>query len=996
MTYIAIIVLGFVSIAKLPVSLMPDIDIPEINIQLSYENSSARELENSIVKPLRTQLLQVSHLKDIKSETRNGQAVIRLIFDFGTNINLAYIETNEKIDATINMLPRNMERPKVVKANSSDIPVFQMNISLKADSADIKQMLELSEFCSSVIQKRIEQFPEVAMVDITGLLSPQVNIVTDSKLLKNLNISNKDIEYAIISNNYEIGNFLINDGQYQYNISFSNTLKDIEDIKKIRIKVNNSVFRLDEIADISIHAQKQLGMFSSNGKQAINMRIIKQSNAKINDLKYVIDKLIHEFSSSYKELDFEIANDQTKLLTYSIENLKQSLMYGGLLAFLLMFLFLKNIKSPFLIGISIPTSLIVSMLFFFIFNISINIISLSGLILGVGMMIDNSIIVIDNINQHYQKNNNIANSCINGTNEVIRPLLSSVLTTSAVFLPLIFLSGISGALFYDQAVAISTSLFASFVISITLLPTAYNILHRHIKFTKLDSYISKINILKYDNSYQKGFNLVFKHKAVFISIIILLTFSSVILFKYIPKQKLPTISRNDIVLNIDWNENITIFENNKRLNNLLNNHKKHINQYYCLIGNQQYYLNRNINLNQSESEVYIKFYDKSKIIYFKKEIHKYLKLKYPDSKITFSNSENIFDQIFNTNETYLELRVRNMQNAITPDYKDIKALISNINSENELVGNLQLNEYIYINIEHEKLLIYDVDYQMLYSKLKSLFNQNKISTLKSFQKYIPIYIGFDESNIYNILNNSLIKNKKNVYIPLNSLISTTTKNSYKTITSGKDGEYLPLVVNIAEKNIEYYQQYINKKFEMFKNLNYKLSGYSFDNKNIFNELIWVLVISILLLYFILAAQFESLIQPFIVLLEIPIDISGVFIMLFIFGSSLNLMSGIGIVVMSGIIINDSILKIDTINKIRNTNVSLIEAIKQAGHRRLESILMTSITTILALLPFLFQSGMGVELQLPLALSVIGGMLIGTIVSLYFIPLAYWFIYRKSS
>ncbi|HYQ57831.1 MAG TPA: efflux RND transporter permease subunit, partial [Draconibacterium sp.] len=434
MTFVSILVLGIASLTKLPVSLMPDIDIPKITVHAQYPNHSAQELEQTVAKPLRQQLMQVAHLADIKSESCDGSCIIELDFEYGSDIDFVFIEVNEKIDRAINNLPREIQRPRVIKASATDIPVFYLNLTLKNQSeTSIKsndlfpvtqEFTELSNFSSQVIQKRIEQLQEVAMVDVSGQVFPELLIVPDNKKIEALQIKLADIEQAIRANDIDLGNLIIRDGQYQYNIRFESTLRTLKDIENIYFKIDDRLLQLKDIAQVIQHPAKRQGMVTANGKDAITMAVIKQSDAQMRDLKLRINKLIEHFQNDYPNIDFEISRNQTLLLDYSISNLQQSLILGGFLAFLLMFFFLKDLRSPFLIGITIPASLVISLLCFYIAGISINIISLSGLILGVGMMIDNSIIVIDNISQHRERGKNIWQACADGTNEVFRPLLS--------------------------------------------------------------------------------------------------------------------------------------------------------------------------------------------------------------------------------------------------------------------------------------------------------------------------------------------------------------------------------------------------------------------------------------------------------------------------------------------------------------------------------------------------------------------------------------------
>ena len=301
-----------------------------------------------------------------------------------------------------------------------------------------------------------------------------------------------------------------------------------------------------------------------------------------------------------------------------------------------------------------------------------------------------------------------------------------------------------------------------------------------------------------------------------------------------------------------------------------------------------------------------------------------------------------------------------------------------------------------ISIDRQKLLLYNVSYNEVYRLLKTAFKENEVATLRSYQQYLPIALAGDGQTINGVLQSTLVqtqpdKDGKSQYIPLQSLIKVTQGEDLKTITAGKNGEYIPFSfynVQKPEQLMDNVKQLSGQDWEI------DFSGSFFSNQKMLNELVVILFISLLLMYFILAAQFESFLQPLILLLEIPIDVAAALLILWICGHTINLMSAIGIVVTCGIVINDSILKIDMINELRKEGVPLMEAIHEAGRRRLRPIIMTSLTTIFGMVPLLFTFDMGSELQKPLSIAMISAMLVGTAVSLFIIPLIYWYIYRK--
>ena len=528
MAFTACFIVGLVTYFTIPVSLLPDIAIPEITVQVSGQNTSARELENTVVKTIRQQLMQVASLRDIHSETRDGAAIIRLNFDFGTNTDLAFIEVNEKIDAAMNYLPREVERPRVIKASATDIPVFCLNLTLKSDSAysEINEgsFLDLCQFAETVIKRRIEQLPEVAMVDVTGILKRQLQIVPDMKLLKMSEITLDDLEAALTSNNIEPGSMTVRDGYYEYNIKFSTLLRTPEDVENIYIRKNNHIFQLKDLARISVVPEKETGASLSNGKRAVTLAVIKQADENMDNMKEALAEVTDYFASVYPDIDFSVSRNQTELLDYTISNLKQNLSLGFLFICIVAILFLGDIKSPAVIGLSMVVSLIISFLFFYLCKMSLNIISISGLILALGMMIDSSIIVTENITQYRTRGDSLEEACNKGTTEVITPMLSSTFTTIAVFVPLVFMSGIAGAIFFDQAFAVTVGLMVSYFTGIMLLPVLYKLVYS-IPDIKHKGFNIRINNLvkehTLDRFYDTGVDFVFRHKTaslIFIAI----------------------------------------------------------------------------------------------------------------------------------------------------------------------------------------------------------------------------------------------------------------------------------------------------------------------------------------------------------------------------------------------------------------------------------------------------------------------------------------------
>jgi multidrug efflux pump subunit AcrB len=1024
MTFVALLAIGWVAYTNLPVSLMPDVAIPEITVHFSYPHSSARELENAVTAPLRRQLLQVGNLDDIRSETRDGTGVLQLRFKYGINTHYAFIEVNEKIDAAMYSLPRDMERPRVLKASATDIPVFYLNVSLRTNDKGINPLvdlrsspspserglggeasfLELSNFVTSVIRHRIEQLPEVAMADMSGTTEPRLMIEPDPARMQSLGLTTAHIENALSNQNLSVGSLWVREGALRYNIRLTSALRTAEDVGNVAIRSGNRIITLKEIADVRMEPQPKQGMFVSDGQPAIALAVIKQSEARMSKMTEGLKSLVANFEHDYPDMQFDIAQDQTALLDFSIGNLQQNLTWGVLLMCIILYLFESHWRSPTLVTISVPVSVILCIIFFYLIGISFNIISLSGLIMAVGLMVDNSIIVADNIGQYRKHGVLLRDACVTGTNEVIRPLISSVLTTVCLFVPMIFLSGIAGALFYDQAMSISIGLCTSLIVAITLLPVLYRTLFLRKPEAGLHDKREPVLVRLMHKFYEAGMRFTLGKPLIVICIALSFCLLIYLMFQKLSITRLPELTQIDCMLYIDWNEQIHPDENNVRISHLLDAVPVKAKQENRFVGQQQFLIHQDADIGFSEAQIYLKYTDNEELNRAKEDIAGYLRQYYPHAAFRLYPPNTLFDRIFESGHAPLVAALSPMRKTAGFTPAEINALITGID---EALGTphahaVAFREHLRVEVDHERLLLYNVNYNTLVQELRTACHENNIGLLRSYQQFVPMVIGGGDvgaglapAQLNDMIDRLKIRSATGAEIPLRVLVGLHREFDLKTITAGKDGEYVPMNFNISDKEYPSIAASVKEVVNRHPEVELRFFGGIFENKQMLRELLLVLAVSILMLYFILAAEFESLVQPFILLIELPIDIGAALFLLWITGNTLNLMSAIGIIVISGVIINDSILKIDAINRMRREGMNLDDAIHTAGNRRLKAIVLTALTTMLAVVPLLFTNDMGAELQRPFALVIIGGMSIGMVVSLFLIPFVYRAIYKNS-
>ncbi|MEO0339670.1 MAG: efflux RND transporter permease subunit, partial [Bacteroidota bacterium] len=956
---VGLVTLSTVVLRVIPISLLPEANAPQISVQVRYANASALELEQNILRPIRNQLLQMGQLRDIRSRAQDGQGILYLDFEFGTSLNLAFIEANEKLDQLMGLLPRDLERPRVLKSGATDLPVFFLHVT--GDRAD---PLELAEFTKAILKRRLEQVPEIAFVDRSGYVEAQIQVVPKSAVWQSIGLDQSTFQTVLQENNLDLGTVLIQDGQYQYFVRFQSGLRTVEDIANLYFKHAEQVYRLGDLAKVQMVERDQTGGVLFDDQQSIVFAIYKQADAQLFALQDQFADLLAAFRADYPKLNFAVTNDQSELLRVSIDNLRTSLLYGACFAILIMFAFFRNWRAPLLIGIAIPLALLLSLLGFYLLDISINIISLSGLILGVGLMIDNSIIVIENIRQYQGMGFDPTEAGVKGANEVIRPLISSALTTCSVFLPLIFLSGLAGALFYDQAVSISIALGVSLLLAYILLPTLWRLLYRKrlLPLVK-DHAAAKPTMLS------RTVDFILRYRWGF-----LLLFSAVLASMYVPLQKLeqatfPKLSRKAVELKIDWNTNLSFAENERRTLEIMAHHRAAYTTATAEIGTQQYLLAKE---NQSSSETKILFFLETSEGFPSERIQQTILYQYPEASVSLAPLKNIFDQVFGANTAPLVLQLQSNRTASPPSPEEIAPVLQFLEQKNIYPPLPALQEQVALEVDQAKVLLYDLDYNSVVTKLQLIFADFTLDQINTGNDLLPVVLSGPKGNLYERLDQATLSNGQGQELPINEFVNVRQVQAYKTIEAGVTGVSISLdLPDYDPLLIEEISTFIKDNTQLIASF----TGQAFADQHTIRELSIILGIALLLLYLILAAQFESLVQPLIVMLTVPISMSGALYLLWLSGQSLNLVSIIGIIVMSGIVVNDAILKVDMMNRLKKEQ-GIRAAIHGAGARRLKPILMTSITTILALVPILFASGLGAELQRPLAFAVIGGLVVG--------------------
>ena len=1001
MILLVFVVLGFVGIGRLPVSLIPEVDIPYVTVQVSSPELSARELDDAVVKPLRQSLVQIAHLKDIRSEARDGSAVMTLSFEEGQDIDYFYIEVNEKIDRAMGSLPR-IERPKVFKAAATDIPAFYVNMSLREGSAE--GFLRMSEFAEDVIAKRIEQLPEVAMVDLSGTAEREILVIPDSEALARLGLSLQQFERSVSAANVSLSNLTIRDGEYHYNVRFRSFAASREDIENVWFKVGDRTLQVKDVASVEEREAPRTGLARSDGQDAVTLAVIKQGEARMADLKKGIAEQLEAFRKDYPQMKFTLSRDQTELLDYSIRNLLLNIILAILLDIVVIFFFMKDLRSPLLVALTVPVSLVVSFFVFYAIGLTINVISLSGLLLGVGMMVDNTIVLTDNITARWQRGEALRSAVVEGTKEVRGAMLSSVLTTCVVFIPLIFLNGLAGQLFYDQAIAVTTVLLVSYAVTVLVLPVYYWALYRKLPAFRPNAFLSRLRADGALRWYDRTVSWTLSRKWLAWALPLACAVLAAVCVGGMRKEKLPPITYTDAILKIDWNEHITLEENRARIvaleEEILRQAQNDKPYTTALVGVPQFVLGHSDDQSMSEVSLYVNCRSSLELKELQGQLTSLVRSRWPGAIHSWGSSGNIFETVFAEREPQLLARLRpGGGEGLT-----VAAVREAVGAVREALPGVRIDDVplkrdvLYVS-DPERMALYGVSFSDLTDVLRNALNGNRLFEIVQGARSVPVVLGTDAEELSQVLSRATVsvadadRPGERTEIPASALMRQTFEEDFKTLVSGDDGDYYPLELDIPARDVPAAMAAVKRAVRGTGGFDAAFTGAWFTNREMLRQMLLVLLVALALLFLILASQFESLVQPFIILSEVVIDIAVSLGVLWLLGVSINMMSLIGLVVITGFVINDSILKIDTITRLVRSGWEVEVAVHEAGHRRLKAILMTSLTTVLAVAPFLSRGNMGADLQYPMALVVIVGMIAGTLVSLFYVPTVYASIYK---
>ena len=1007
MITLGVCLLGVISYNKLGTDLFPDLKNPALYIELEAGERPPEEIEKQFIEQIESTAARQEGVKQVSSSSKVGGATITVEYDWDQDMDAAFLD----LQRSMSQIGQNEEITSlnVSRYDANATPVMTIAMSHQ----EITDMNELRKIAENYMRSEFVRLEGVADIQLNGQEEAYVEIKTDSYMLDAFGLTAESIASKIEGLNRNVsGGTIVND-EIQYSIKGVNLLESLEDISNIIVAFKTPTISensenaatstnvkapiyLKDVAQVELRNKEPKNLARYNGERCLSLSIYKEN--KYNTVQAVenITQKLEELKKSMPGYEFHIISNQGDFIGASIGEVKDSAIMGVLLAMVVLYVFLRRINTTLIVSISIPVSIIATFNLMYFNGLTINIMTLGGLALGAGMLIDNAIVVMENIYRNLENGLSPKEAAIKGTSEVAGAITSSTLTTIVVFLPIVYIQGAAGELFKEQAWTVSFSLLSSLFVAILLMPMLAS------------KYINRSSGNK-ESVQIKGYGrfvgkLLKRRYIVVITALILVIFS----YMLVPLLKMEFMPKAE---SKEFSTFVTL-EPGSRLQSTDNATATIETMITELAGEDLEWIFTQIgpsntenqagsgNLkeeNQAEIKARLKgdsHLDADAII--NQLNHNYV---IPDGiEISFEKEQSALQSILGNNEAPVVIEVKGEELELIEELCDeVKEKISSITGVYDVRTSMEKGApEIDITIDRLKSGIYGVDISSVASQVKSKLNGTTASTFESEGEPIDIEIRVPEVSLAELQNVEIVQGDKKYRLGEIAEVSITT--APKEI-SRKNQSRIGKVTAMLEKDytLSGVTPAINSQLENIQfpaKYSAKITGEEEKRAESFNGLSFALLLSIVLVYMVMASQFESLRHPFTILLTIPLAGVGCIYAFLLAGASLNMMAFIGIIMLAGIAVNNSILLVDATNKLKEEGYTLTEALQAAAQQRIRPIIMTSLTTILALLPMCFGFGEGASLRSPMALAVIGGLFTSTIMTLVVIPCVYYIFDKK--
>ncbi len=1016
MLSLAMVVLGATSLERLPVDLFPNIQVPVAFVGVIYKGAPPLDIEQSVVYPIEKAVSSASNVEHVESFSKQGIGAVQIWFNWGADINVGQMEVMQRVTQILNQLPPGILQPFIVKFDVSNIPVAFVTVS--GGNLDERALYDLAY---NTIAPQIEQIANVAAATVEGGKIRQININLDPALLQARGLSILDVVKAVKAANLILPSGDIKAGNLDYNVFTNTQFKTIEPIADVVVKVNQqgNPVRVRDLGVVTDSSDIQTNIVRTDGQRSVYLRVNKQPVANTVEVVDALRRAIPKMVGIPPGVKLGISFDQSVYIRQSIKNLGEQALHGSLLAAAVILVFLRNLTSTLIIFVAIPLSIMVTFIVLYFTGQTLNVFTLGGLALGVGRLVDDSIVELENIQRHLNANPRRWEAILDAAREVAMPIFASTVTTVVVFLPIFFVVGIAKLLLIPLTFTIAVALFTSFFVSRTVTPAlCYKFLKPECEayrampawFVRVMDW-SRSRYEALDQNYAQSLRWVLAHRRPLIATIVLLFFGSLALLPYIGTEFLPVTDESQfrIVLRAPVGQRIEKTERQvAEVERVLRENippdelETIVSSTGVLAQGRSSLFNPNTGPHTSIIQVYLKPPDKRKRsqIQIMNDVRPKVVSLFPGVAMFFDPGGLVKRVTSFGSQKAVDVEIYGYE---LDKARDVIRQVEAIMHQTPGLADIEVSReenYPEVNIlvDREKAALLGIsETDVANAVLFSLNGNGQTDPIiytdpqNGNEYYISAWLAEEYRKDLTDLENIVLTTKNGEPVLLKNVASLKLGAGPVKI----DRKYFQRVVHITANPVNRDLGSIAADLEtafaalqLPPGFSIRLAGQIQQQRETFEGLIFASALALILVYMVMAAQFKSLLDPFIIMFSVPMGFPGVILILFLTNTTLSTTSMMGVIMMLGIVVSNGVLLVDYTNVLRRRGTSLHDAVILAARTRLRPILMTSLATVFGLLPMAIGLGTGGETNAPLARAVVGGLSVSTVLTLFLIPTLY--------
>ncbi len=996
--FLVIVVLGAISFVRLPVDLMPDVTWPAITVRTNYTGVGPEEMERLVTEPIERTMATVPGIEEITSSSSEDTSSVRISFTWGSPLDEAADEVRTRLDRVRGALPEDADSPVAYKFDMSQFPIMFLAVSGDMDPRALRYFVE------DQVQYRLERAPGVAAADVRGGERREIHVNLYRDRLNALNISPDQVLTAVQRGNLNLPVGQVYEGNFEVLLRTQGEYSSMPQIENTMVAVRNGVpVYIKDIGRVEDSYEEVREKIRIDGKPGIRMSIQKQSGANTVAVAKGVREEIASINKDYRKINVWPVSDTSRFISRSINNVRDAASYGAILAVLVLLLFLRNIRSALIVAVAIPISVIGTFLLMYAYGFTLNIMTFGGLALGVGMLVDSAIVVLENIYRQRENGLERKEAASKGTAEVGPAIVASTLTTLVVFLPVIFIGGMAGVMFKQLAYVVSFSLICALVVAMTLVPVLCS---KFIRVREPDPksliyrwvHLGGLLLDRLDGAYQNLIHWALEHKKTVIAGTVLSFAVALVLLPLIGVELMPEADEGEVRVSFELPAGTQLEATDKVAHQIEDMVKKDVPEAEHVlteVGGGGGWHSGAVN----SGDLRIILVDQKKRKRSSQQIAD--ALRKPLSSMpgviartrtgggvpmfrAMQTDDRVSVEVrgHDLNKAYdLAVRVRRIMESV-PGISDARLSRSEGRPEN------------LIHIDRDKAASLGLSVSQIANTLATTIGGTRASWYREGGDEFGILVRYEQTDRMDLdgVLNTPVQTPSGRVVPMKSLIKMQPAEGPVSIERKDQERYIRVSGNLADRDLGSVVTDLRARLQdlpLPAGFSVLMGGEYEDQQEAFHDLVLSMVLAVLLVYLVMAAQFESFRYPLIIMLSIPLAVIGVALMLFLTNTTFNMQGFIGVIMLAGIVVNNAIVLVDYTNLLRREyGFSLRQALEVGGRRRLRPILMTTLTTILGLVPMALGIGEGGELQAPMARVVIGGLLSSTFITLVFIPTVY--------